>query len=306
LGQLLNSQLSKGQVGRQLSGQASQPDRQLHRLDGQSATISGQAAHPHEGPQPGHAQRSTAASGQQANQAFDIRQSNPMQSPHSLQHTAADSVSGDREPSSQAVSDSAYLAKLGNRHVEAQLTNPKPQAYAGRHRRQPKSTEILSQPGAMLQPRWEAKSVQSNASVHQDSRQDCNTSAAGQTSVKPAQLCHQQSVGRPEPVTHHAKGTTADFDGLRGNTEGQVAAVNRRKAGGTRLDEDLLQLKRVFGSSRGSSPQRRHVLLHNRLALFDSDSSSSEDEEPSTLVNKQPTCYSAGIMCSVACQHRHL
>ncbi|KAL0051782.1 hypothetical protein WJX82_002051 [Trebouxia sp. C0006] len=84
----------------------------------------------------------------------------------------------------------------------------------------------------------------------------------------------------------HAKGTTVDFDGLRGNTEGQVAAVNRRRAGGTRLDEDFLQLKRVFGSSRGSSPQRGPLLLYNRLALFDSDSSSSEDEEPSTLLER--------------------
>ncbi len=164
------------------------------------------------------------------------------------------------------------------------------------------SAEILSQPRATLQPQLEAEFVQSNASVHQDSRQDRNISAAGQTAVKPTQLCHQQPGGAPEPVTHHAKGTTADFDGLRGNTEGQVAAVDRRRAGGTRLDEDFLQLKRVFGSSRGSSPQRRHLLLHNRLALFDSDSSSIEDEELSTLVNKQSTRCSAGIVCYIVCQ----
>ena len=300
--------MSKGQSGRQLSGQASHPDRQLQRLDGQSAPISGQAAHPHKGPQPGQAQRSTAASWQQADQAFVIQQSKPEQPPHSLQHTAADSVTGNREPCSQAVSDSAYLAKLGNRHARAQLTNPRPQAYVAQHRRQSKPSEISSQLRAMLQPQSEAKYVQRTLvdPVHQDSSEESNISAAGHTAVKPTQLCHQQPGGRPEPVTHHAKVTTADFNGLRGNTEGQVAAVHRRKAGGTRLDEDLQQLKRVLGSSRGSSPQRRPLLLHNRLALFDSDSSSSEDEEPSTLVNKQSTCYSAGIMCSVACQHRHL
>ncbi|KAL0026858.1 hypothetical protein WJX77_006968 [Trebouxia sp. C0004] len=284
LGQLLNSQLSNGQPGRQLSGQAGHPDRQLQRLDGQHTPISGQAAHPHEGPQPGHAQRSTAASWQQADQAFATQLSNPVQPPHSLQHTAADSVTGNREPCSQAASDSAYLTKLGSRHAGAQLTDPKPQAYGSQHRRQLKSSEIFSQPKAMLQSQSEAKSVQSNASVHQASSQDCIISAAGQTAVKPTQLCHQQPGGRPETVTHHAKETKADFDGLRGNTEGQVAAVSRRRASGIRLDEDLIQLKRVFPGSRGSSPRRRHLLLHNRLAPFDSNSSSSEDEEPSTPV----------------------
>ena len=302
LGQLLSSQLSEGQSGRQLSGQASHSDRQLQPLDGQSAQTSGQAAHPHEEPQPGHAQQRTAASWQQADQAFVIPQFNNLQLPHSSQRTAANSITGNREPYSQAASDSAYLAKLGNRHVRAQLTNPKPQAYAAQHRRQLKSTEILSQSRATLQPPLDTKSVQSNASVHQDSSQDCNISAAGQTAVNPTQLCHQQHGGRPEPVTHHTKGTTADFDGLRGNTEEQVAAVNRRRAGGTRLDEDFLQLKRVFGSSRGSSPQRRHLLLHNRFALFGSDSSSSEDEESSALVNKQAPRCSAGIVCCIVCQ----
>jgi len=148
--------------------------------------------------------------------------------------------------------------------------------------------------------------VQSNASVHQESSQDCTIPAAGHAAVKPIQLCHQQPGGKPEPVTDHAKGTTVDFDGLRGNTEGQVAAVNRRRAGGTRLDEDFLQLKRVFGSSRGSSPQRGPLLLYNRLALFDSDSSSSEDEEPSTLVSKQSPRCSARIVSPLCVWHRHL
>jgi len=303
LGQLLNSQLSKGQSGRQLSGQASHPERQLQTLDGQSAPTSGQAAHPLEGPQPGHAaQQSTAASWQQAHQAFATQQSNPMQAPHSVQHTAANSVTGNREVCSQAASDSAYLTKLGNRHVGAQLTHSKPQMYAAQHRRQSQSSEILSRSRATLQPKPEAKSVQSNASVHHNSSQDRIISAAGQTAVKPTQLRHQQHGGPPEPVTQHAKGTTADFDGLKGNTEGQIAAVNRRRAGGTRLDEDLLQLKRVFGSSRGSSPQRGPLLLYNRLALFDSDSSSSEDEESSTMVSKQSPHCSAGSVCCIVCQ----
>ena len=223
-----------------------------------------------------------------------------MQPPHTLQHTAADSVTGNRDSCSQAVSDSAYLAKLGNRHVGAQLTDPKPHAYAAQHRRQSKSTEISSQPRATQQPHLESTSVHSNAAVNQGSSQDRKILTAGQTAVKAIQLCHQQHGGPPEPVTQHAKGTTADFDGLKGNTEGQIAAVNRRRAGATRLDEDFLQLHRVFGSSRGSSPQRGPLLLYNRLALLDSDSSSSEDEEPSTLVSKQSPRCSARIV------HRHL
>ncbi len=224
-----------------------------------------------------------------------------MQPPRSLQHTAADSVTSNIDSRSQAASHSAYLAKLGNRYAGTQLTHSKPQMYDAQHRRQSKSAEPSSQPRARLQPQSGEKSVQRSASVHQESSQDPKISAAGQTAVIPTQPCHQQPEGDPEPVAHHAKGTTADVDRLKGNTKGQVAAVDRRRAGGTRLDEDFLQLKRVFGSSRGSSPQRRHLLLHNRLALFDSDSSSSEDEEPFTLVKKHSPRCSAGIVCCSVC-----
>ncbi|KAL0022782.1 hypothetical protein WJX79_006312 [Trebouxia sp. C0005] len=90
-----------------------------------------------------------------------------------------------REQCIQAVSDSAYLAKLGDRHVEAQLTNPKPLAYAAQHRTESNSTEVLSQPRATLQPQLEAKSVQSNASVHQDSLDlPCSTQTAPQVRTR--------------------------------------------------------------------------------------------------------------------------
>ena len=100
---------------------------------------------------------------------------------------------------------------------------------------------------------------------------EAETALASETCQKPA--------GAQEPVAQEAEGPTADAKGPTADAKGPTADAKEHPWGTKRPVEDMIQLSRhVLSGSRIVSPQQRQLLLHSRFALFDSDSSSSEDE----------------------------
>ena len=296
LGQLLQSQMSQGQSGRHLSGQAIHNNRQPCHIGG---LVSGQAWEPH-----GQLLLSVSQS-QRA--AVPLQQADPSLANKHVSDPSycVDVVLASRVPNSglhsqqkshsQRVSDSAYLAKLEYPLKGSQLDDRRPQLHARQHRGQSKSAEVTAR--SVPKSQSEVQSNQSSITVSRMHGQPCEIALTH----KGRKELQQIGVGRQGPV----KGALAGTHGLRGEFKGQAADTERHKAcseghrtSGNRMEEDVVQLRHVLGHSRGCSPQRRQLLLHRRFSLFDSDSSSSEDEEDSQQV--APSSHVCDVPLSVS------
>ena len=305
LGQLLQSQVSLGQSGRHLSGQVIQNNRQPCQIGGLlsgqatqnnrqpcplSGLVSGQAGELHEQLLQSALQRQGAAA---PLQQADLSLANKQVSDPSLcvggvlaSRVSSSGLHSQQKSRSQRVSDSAYLAKWEYTCKGSQLDDRQPQLHARQHRGQSKSAEVMTRSTPKSQS--EVQSAQSSNAVSQVHLQPCEIARTNgeHTDVKLIRVYHQEPDGTPEPPRHSVTGAMLGAHGLRGDSKGQAANSERHKvcnegprAGSKRMEEGVVQLRRALGHSRGCSPQRRQLLLHRRFSLFDSDSSSSEDEE---------------------------
>jgi len=160
---------------------------------------------------------------------------------------------------SQGLSDSAYLARLGNMSASSQLTHLAPPLHATQHGRQSQSADTAAHTRASLPSQSTARSVHSGAVVSQPySLHD--DKASTQTKAPPAAVL--PAAGQ-QPA-RGVEGPTADAEGAKGDAKGDAKQETLEpkditgakwdgkgyRADAKRLNSELYQLGRVLSGSR--------------------------------------------------------
>ena len=162
-----------------------------------------------------------------------------------------------------------HTYRSGNMAAESCLTH-QPLSHGPRGRRPVRSSETAAQP-SLQHAMSAAESLQSAQRPKQQLSQPHDTVSTEAETALASETC-QKPAGAQEPVAQEAEGPTRDAKGPTADAKGHPWGTKRPI-------EDMIQLSgHGLSGSRTVSPERRQLLLHSKFALFDSDSSSSEDE----------------------------